>query len=99
MLSSQTWFGISLLQKQGEMLKQVQHDVFLFLLFFYWLFIIVFFFDLSTPLPGAGILGANFYLLVATLFLHCCFATQQPSRQGGQRGLGPLRAWDVIFCK
>ena len=33
---------------------------------------------MSTPLPGAGILGVNFRLIVATLFLHCCFATQQP---------------------
>ncbi len=28
---------------------------------------------MSTPLPGAGILGVNLYLIEATLFLLCCF--------------------------
>ncbi len=84
--------------ERGEIPNQVWNDIYIY---FLRLFIIVFFFDLSSA-RRTGMLSASFHLLVATLFLHCCFATQRllPGYSPyGQRGLGPLYAYDVIFCK
>ncbi len=37
---------------------------------------------MSTPLPGAGILGALLHLIRATLFLLCCFVMYRRENVG-----------------
>ena len=80
--------------ERGEIPNQVWNDIYIY---FLRPFIIVFFFDLSSA-RRTGMLSASFHLLVATLFLHCCFATQRLLPGGRHKASNLLGRLCGCFC-